>query len=59
MNLGALAGIASDSKITGFALDHRKVAAGNVFGAFRGTRFNGEDFIAEAVRPGSCPQWSL
>ena len=53
MNLGALAGIASDSKITGFALDHRKVAAGNVFGAFRGTRFNGEDFIAEAVRRGA------
>ena len=52
MNLGALAGIASDSKITGFALDHRKVAAGNIFGAFRGTRFDGEDFIAEAVRRG-------
>jgi UDP-N-acetylmuramoyl-L-alanyl-D-glutamate--2,6-diaminopimelate ligase len=54
MNLGALAGIKSDSKITGFALDHRKVATGNVFGAFRGTRFNGEDFIAEAVRRGAA-----
>lgn len=53
MNLGALAGIKSDSKVTGFALDHRKVAAGNVFGAFRGTRFNGEDFIADAVRRGA------
>jgi len=53
MNLGALAGITSDSKVTGFALDHRKVAPGNVFGAFRGTRFNGEDFIAEAVRRGA------
>lgn len=53
MNLGALAGITSDSKVTGFALDHRKVAAGNIFGAFRGTRFNGEDFIAEAVRRGA------
>jgi UDP-N-acetylmuramoyl-L-alanyl-D-glutamate--2,6-diaminopimelate ligase len=54
MNLGELAGIKSDSKITGFALDHRKVAAGNVFGAFRGMRFNGEDFIAEAVRRGAA-----
>jgi len=53
MNLGALAGITSDSRVTGFALDHRKVAAGNVFGAFRGARFNGEDFIAEAVRRGA------
>jgi UDP-N-acetylmuramoyl-L-alanyl-D-glutamate--2,6-diaminopimelate ligase len=53
MNLGALAGIASDSKVTGFALDHRKVAAGNIFGAFRGSRFNGEDFIEEAVRRGA------
>jgi UDP-N-acetylmuramoyl-L-alanyl-D-glutamate--2,6-diaminopimelate ligase len=53
MKLSDLAGIASDSRVTGFALDHRKVAAGNVFGAFRGTRFNGEDFIAEAVRRGA------
>ena len=54
MNLGALASISSDSKVTGFALDHRKVATGNIFGAFRGTRFNGEDFIAEAVRRGAA-----
>jgi len=53
MLLRELAGVASDSKVTGFALDHRKVAAGNIFGAFRGTRFNGEDFIAEAVKRGA------
>ena len=53
MDLAALAGISSDSTVTGFALDHRKVAAGNVFGAFRGSRFNGEDFIAEAVKRGA------
>uniref|UniRef100_UPI0025DF188C UDP-N-acetylmuramoyl-L-alanyl-D-glutamate--2, 6-diaminopimelate ligase n=1 Tax=Sphingomonas sp. TaxID=28214 RepID=UPI0025DF188C len=35
------------------ALDHRKVAPGNIFGAFRGSRFNGEDFIAEAVKRGA------
>jgi len=54
MILRELAGVASDSKVTGFALDHRKVAQGNVFGAFRGSRLNGEDFIAEAVRRGAA-----
>ena len=53
MNLGELAGNANDSEVTGFALDHRKVARGNIFGAFRGARFNGEDFIGEAVKRGA------
>ena len=53
MNLGELAGIDNDSEVTGFALDHRKVARGNVFGAFRGARFNGEDFIGEAMKRGA------
>ncbi|HEY0628019.1 MAG TPA: UDP-N-acetylmuramoyl-L-alanyl-D-glutamate--2,6-diaminopimelate ligase [Sphingomicrobium sp.] len=53
MLLSELAGVASDSRVTGFALDHRKVAPGNIFGAFRGSRFNGEEFIAEAVRRGA------
>ncbi|HXG80393.1 MAG TPA: UDP-N-acetylmuramoyl-L-alanyl-D-glutamate--2,6-diaminopimelate ligase [Sphingomicrobium sp.] len=53
MLLRDLAGVASDSRVTGFALDHRKVAPGNVFGAFRGTRFNGEDFIGEALSRGA------
>jgi UDP-N-acetylmuramoyl-L-alanyl-D-glutamate--2,6-diaminopimelate ligase len=53
MQLGALADTISDSEVTGFALDHRKVAPGNVFGAFRGSRFNGEDFIVEAIRRGA------
>jgi len=53
MKLGELAGIDSDSEVTGFALDHRKVARGNIFGAFRGSRFNGEDFIGEAVKRGA------
>ncbi len=53
MRLGALIGSGDDSTVTGFAIDHRKVAPGTVFGAFRGTRFNGEDFIAEAVRSGA------
>jgi UDP-N-acetylmuramoyl-L-alanyl-D-glutamate--2,6-diaminopimelate ligase len=53
MLLGDLAGIPSDSNVTGFAIDHRKVVRGNVFGAFRGSRFNGEDFIAEAIGNGA------
>ncbi|HUD27447.1 MAG TPA: UDP-N-acetylmuramoyl-L-alanyl-D-glutamate--2,6-diaminopimelate ligase [Novosphingobium sp.] len=42
-----------DGNVTGFAIDNRKVAPGTVFGAFRGTRFNGEDFIAAAVKAGA------
>ena len=53
MKLRDLAGIASDSQVTGFAIDHRKVVRGNIFGAFRGSRFNGEDFIGEAVANGA------
>ncbi|ABQ70297.1 UDP-N-acetylmuramoylalanyl-D-glutamate--2,6-diaminopimelate ligase [Rhizorhabdus wittichii RW1] len=45
---------AGDARITGFAIDHRKVAPGTVFGAFRGSRFNGEDFIAQAVADGAA-----
>jgi UDP-N-acetylmuramoyl-L-alanyl-D-glutamate--2,6-diaminopimelate ligase len=39
--------------ITALAIDHRKVAANSVFGAFPGTRVNGEDFIADAVASGA------
>ena len=53
MKLSDLAGIDSDSEVTGFAIDHRKVAKGSVFGAFKGAVFNGEDFIGEAVDRGA------
>ena len=53
MRLGELTGGAEDRIVTGFAIDHRKVAPGTVFGAFRGVRFNGEDFIADAVAAGA------
>ena len=53
MRLRDLAEIDSDSEVTGFAIDHRKVAAGSVFGAFKGTMFNGEDFIPQAVARGA------
>jgi UDP-N-acetylmuramoyl-L-alanyl-D-glutamate--2,6-diaminopimelate ligase len=39
--------------VTGFAIDHRKVAQGNVFGAFVGAKVNGEDFISAAVAAGA------
>jgi UDP-N-acetylmuramoyl-L-alanyl-D-glutamate--2,6-diaminopimelate ligase len=39
--------------VTGFAIDHRKVAPGTVFGAFQGAQANGEDFIPAAVAAGA------
>ena len=42
-----------EATVTGFAIDHRKVAPGNVFGAFRGAQFNAEDFIPAAVAAGA------
>ncbi|MEA3002682.1 MAG: UDP-N-acetylmuramoyl-L-alanyl-D-glutamate--2,6-diaminopimelate ligase [Sphingomonadales bacterium] len=53
MRLDALIGGGGETSVTGFAIDHRKVAPGTVFGAFRGTMFNGEDFIPEAVSAGA------
>lgn len=53
MKLGALTGGVEDATVTGFAIDHRKVAPGTVFGAFEGLRFNGEDYIADAVKAGA------
>jgi len=41
------------AQVTGFAIDHRKVARGTVFGAFQGARVNGEDFIEQAVAAGA------
>lgn len=54
-DLGARAGlaIAGDAQVTGFAIDHRKVAPGCVFGAFRGASVNGEDFIPAAIAAGA------
>ena len=49
---GLASGGAGDESVTGFAIDHRKVAPGTVFGAFAGARFNGEDFIPAAIEAG-------
>jgi len=54
MRLGALIGTGDETRVTGFAIDHRKVAPGTVFGAFRGTLHNGEDYIPAAVEAGAA-----
>jgi len=53
VKLREIANVDSDSEVTGFAIDHRKVIAGNIFGAFKGAVFNGEDFAADAVSRGA------
>jgi len=50
--IGETAG-GADTRVTGFAIDSRKVAPGTVFGAFRGTQVNGEDYIPNAVAAGA------
>jgi len=50
---GMDAGAWADETVTGFAIDHRKVAPGTVFGAFQGMAANGEDFIPAAVSAGA------
>ncbi|OWK31532.1 UDP-N-acetylmuramoyl-L-alanyl-D-glutamate--2,6-diaminopimelate ligase [Sphingomonas dokdonensis] len=53
MKLGTLTGGTETAGVTGFAIDHRKVAPGTIFGAFEGARVNGEDFIPAAVAAGA------
>ncbi len=53
VKLREIAEVDSDSEVTGFAIDHRKVARGSIFGAFKGAVFNGEDFIGKAVERGA------
>jgi UDP-N-acetylmuramoyl-L-alanyl-D-glutamate--2,6-diaminopimelate ligase len=51
--VGLDAGEFGEAQVTGFAIDHRKVAPGTVFGAFQGTLANGEDFIPAAIAAGA------
>jgi UDP-N-acetylmuramoyl-L-alanyl-D-glutamate--2,6-diaminopimelate ligase len=53
MKLGQLTGGTEITTISGFAIDHRKVADGCVFGAFAGGKVNGEDYIPAAVKAGA------
>ncbi|MBS0478754.1 MAG: UDP-N-acetylmuramoyl-L-alanyl-D-glutamate--2,6-diaminopimelate ligase [Proteobacteria bacterium] len=53
MKLGGLVSGGGDASVTGFAIDHRKVAPGTIFGAFEGAKVNGEDYIPAAVAAGA------
>ncbi|KQN06907.1 UDP-N-acetylmuramoyl-L-alanyl-D-glutamate--2,6-diaminopimelate ligase [Sphingomonas sp. Leaf25] len=53
MRLGQITGGDEAAVVTGFAIDHRKVAPGTIFGAFEGARVNGEDFIPAAIASGA------
>ena len=53
MRLRDIADVDSDSTVTGFAIDHRKVATGSVFGAFVGAVANGEEYIPQAIDRGA------
>jgi len=53
MRLGAITGGDEQTIVTGFAIDHRKVAPGTVFGAFQGRTVNGETFIPAAIAGGA------
>jgi UDP-N-acetylmuramoyl-L-alanyl-D-glutamate--2,6-diaminopimelate ligase len=53
VRLRDIAEVDCDSEVTGFAIDHRKVERGSVFGAFKGAVFNGEDFVPDAVDRGA------
>ncbi|RDV06524.1 UDP-N-acetylmuramoyl-L-alanyl-D-glutamate--2,6-diaminopimelate ligase [Sphingorhabdus pulchriflava] len=51
--IGEAAGVSGGEHVTGFAIDHRKIAPGTIFGAFQGAAFNGEDFISAAIEAGA------
>lgn len=53
MKLSHLVEGGGEQAVTGFAIDHRKVAPGTIFGAFEGARVNGEDFIPAAIEAGA------
>ena len=53
MKLGAPIGGDDARTVTGFAIDHRKVAPGTIFGAFEGMRVNGEDYVPAAIAAGA------
>ncbi|WP_114228439.1 MULTISPECIES: UDP-N-acetylmuramoyl-L-alanyl-D-glutamate--2,6-diaminopimelate ligase [Sphingomonas] len=53
MRLSDIVPEAGEQEVSGFAIDHRKVVPGTVFGAFQGSVRNGEDFIPAAIERGA------
>ena len=51
---GRLAAGRSGARVDGFVIDSRRVRAGDLFVAIRGTRLDGHRFVAEAVRRGAA-----
>lgn len=49
----SVSGADAELVVSGVAIDHRQVTRGTLFGAFPGSRFNGEDFIDEAIAHGA------
>ena len=43
-----------DSRITGVCSDTRRIEEGNLFVAISGERYDGHDFVPEAMRSGAC-----
>src|SRR5689334_7540793 len=59
MNLNTIAALfhnpfTEQIPLTGICIDSRQVKAGNLFVALRGERFDGHDFIEEAVAKGAA-----
>jgi UDP-N-acetylmuramoyl-L-alanyl-D-glutamate--2,6-diaminopimelate ligase len=53
MRLSDIVPESDDREVSGFSIDHRKVVPGTVFGAFRGSVSNGEDYIEAAIGRGA------
>ncbi|MEX6724084.1 UDP-N-acetylmuramoyl-L-alanyl-D-glutamate--2,6-diaminopimelate ligase [Parapedomonas caeni] len=51
--LADVTGTPAGTPVVGLAIDHRQVAPGFIFGAFRGVRFNAEDYIPAAIAAGA------
>jgi UDP-N-acetylmuramoyl-tripeptide--D-alanyl-D-alanine ligase len=50
---GRVVGGAADRPVTGFSIDSRTLAAGDLFIAIRGPRFDGHDFVEVALQAGA------
>src|ERR1700678_4501991 len=48
------AGDPAEQPATGYSIDTRTLAAGDLFFAIRGERFDAHDFVADALAKGAC-----
>src|SRR5579862_2054887 len=52
--MGAAASVAPERKISGWSIDSRTVAAGDLFFALRGPQHDGHDYVAAALAKGAA-----